>query len=137
MTSLNFIVHIAAALALLALALVMIEFRKDKKILINMTLKKDVKRLYDPIVLLLKLFRLSEIAYEADLEKYELRLVDLYELGRCISKIHLDSAEITLQGERPTILLRGLLEEDVDVTKLTSDLEAACMLDFKITNLRG
>ena len=135
MASTNFVVHILAAVALFVCFYFIAYFRANQNLLVSLFFNASVKKLHDPLALMIKVFEFSDIDYEADVTKYEMQLIDMGLLGKSLSKIDLKAGKIMSAGQKPVVILSCKVLEGINAADLKNDFKKASGIDFELNEL--
>ena len=117
MASTNFIVHLAAAIALLITFYVIAKYTARMNLLKDLFVRSSVKRLMDPVKLFMTVFDIYDIDYSYEKVSAEMKLINLPAFGDVIGTLKPQGAQIYYDGKIAKVQIKVLPTVDSDYRK--------------------
>ena len=131
MASTNFIVHLAAAIALLVTFYVIAKYTARMNLLKDLFVRSNVKRLMDPVKLFMAVFDVYDIDYSYEKASAEMKLINLPAFGEVMGALKPQGAQIYFDGKAAKVQIKVLPTVDSDY-RMTSQKKLCELTGLKV-----
>ena len=121
MASTNFVVHLAAAIALLITFYVIAKYTARMNLLKDLFVRSNAKRLMDPVKLFMAVFDIYDIDYSYEKVSVEMKLISLPDFGDVMSRLKPVEAQVYSDGQTAKVQIKVLSTVNLDYINTSQD----------------